>query len=416
MRPALIVLLMLLLVPRSVSAQVTELVMGSWRTEDVAQMSVLLEQFHQQHPDIRVVYDPTTNTEYDAALRAQLQGGTGPDIMLLRSFSMSQSLFEDGFLAPLSDLPGLRDHFSPAALHPWSSDDIVYAVPMIATSHAIYYNRDLFIRLGLAVPRTWEELLRTAEVIRAAGYIPFANTCGDGWTINELVLCSIAPNFLGGVTGRRAYLDGARCFNDPNMVRLFRAVAELAPYLPPSQRCLTYQDSLHLFAQGRAAMWFGGSWDITFLENNAGFAWSVFAPPPLAGQPPRLTFHYDAGVGLNAASPHPDAARLLLQWLVTPEYGRLMGDVLPGFFPLHADAPTLRNAHAAEFLALNTGRETDIRFTWERLRDGTPSGYDLAGQAAVDVLNGRCTPQAAANRLQHGLAAWYAPAMLCRDR
>jgi raffinose/stachyose/melibiose transport system substrate-binding protein len=409
-----ILLFALLSLAVNARGQHVKLIMGSWRTEDISQMRSLLARFTMEHPEIQVVFDPTPATEYDAVIKAQLKGGTAPDVFYLRSYAVSKDLFEQGFLEPLTDLPGLRENFPPATCDPWTHDQTVYGVPMIATSHGVYYNQDIFERLDLAIPRTWEELLAAAQTIHRAGIIAFANASGDAWTLNELVLYSIAPNFLGGKTGRNEYLSGIRCFNDTYMVRTFAAVLSLRPFLPPNQRLLGYGDSLQLFAQGKAAMWFGGSWDIPFFEQHArSFAWGVFAPPPPAGSPSRLTFHLDAGVGLNSASRHKEAARKLLTRLCQPRFGQLMADELPGFFPMHEKLPLLSNSHAAQFLALNQDRETDIRFVWERLREGSPSGYDLTQDAVLAIINGNASPQNAADGLQAGLRSWFEPAMFC---
>ena len=46
-----------------------------------------------------------------------------PDLFFLRSFSASQELFEQGYLEPLDDLPGLRDNFDPVMLAPWRTKE-----------------------------------------------------------------------------------------------------------------------------------------------------------------------------------------------------------------------------------------------------------------------------------------------------
>jgi raffinose/stachyose/melibiose transport system substrate-binding protein len=209
-------------------------------------------------------------------------------------------------------------------------------------------------------------------------------------------------------------LSGKRCFNDAHIVATFQAVKDIAPFLPENQKLLKYADSLQLFLQGKAAMWFGGSWDIPFFEaQKPAFTWTVFAVPPPAGQKAYLTFQLDAGMGLNAASSHKPEAQIFLEWMTTPEFGELLGDELPGFFPMLTKAPALQNQHANAFLALNNGRETDVRFTWEKLMEGTPSAYDLDQNGTVAVVNGDQTPQQAADALQAGLAQWFEPAKKC---
>jgi len=391
------------------------LTMGSWRTDDMEQMNHILARFHERYPDITVEFDPTPATQYDAVLRAQLEGGTAPDLFYLRSYAVSRRLFEQGYLEPLDDLPGLKENFTEAMLAPWVTDDGgPYGVPFIATSHGVYYNVDLFEQLDLEVPTTWDELLSAAKTIQDAGIIPFANTSGSSWTMAEIVFMNLAPNFIGGREGRMEYLTGKRCFNDAHVVAAFQAVADIVPFLPENQELLAYADSRQFFLQSKAAMWMSGSWDIPFFEaQEPAFAWSVFAPPPPAGQPAFITFHLDAGMGLNAASTHKEEARRFLEWMTTSELAELLGNELPGFFPMHTDPPALEGEHANAFLALNQGRGTDVRFAWEKLREGSPDGYTLMLDGAIAVVNGGQTPQQAADALQAGLAQWFEPAQKC---
>ncbi len=403
--------------PAAPAEGATELVLGSWRVDDVAQMQNILDAFNAEHPDITVSFDPTNPPDYNAALRAQLEGGTGPDLMYLRSYATSRELFADGFIEPLD---GMKDElvaaYGEANLVPWSTvEGQPYGVPIIAVSHGIYYNMDLFAELGIEVPQTWEQLLAAAQTIQDAGYIPFANASGDAWTIAEIVFMNLAPNFIGGREGRLAYLSGERCFNDENAVAAFQAVADIAPFLPDGQEALVYYDSQALFQTGEAAMWFGGSWDIPVFEKEiTDFEWGVFATPPLEGMPRYVTFHLDAGIGINAASENKEAAMTFLEWLNGQTFAKMLADELPGFFPIHLQAPEVSDPHAAEFLALNEGAAgTDVRWAWDGLLEGTPDGYSLMQDNAIAVINGEMTPQEAADSLQAGLAEWLPAAQSC---
>lgn len=392
------------------------LTLGSWRTDDVEQMNRILAQFTQAYPHITIKYVATNPPEYNAVLNAQLAGGSAPDLFYLRSYAVSRQLYEQGYLEPLDTLPGLQESFDPAMRAPWATDDgLPYGVPFIAVSHGIYYNVSLFRELGLAAPASWGELLATASIIQESGVTPFANASGDAWTMAEIVLMNLAPTFIGGRAGRMEYLSGQRCFNDAHMVAAFQAVGDLAPFLPENQALLTYADSLQLFLQGQAAMWLGGSWDISFFEQEQPtFEWSIFPVPPPAGQPGYVTFHLDAAIGLNAASPYKAEARQFLEWMTQTEFGAALGNELPGFFPLHRQAPTLANVYANTFLAFNQTHETDVRFTWEKLMEGTPSAYTLIQDGAIAVVSGAQTPQQAANVLQAGLEQWFLPAQQCK--
>jgi raffinose/stachyose/melibiose transport system substrate-binding protein len=389
------------------------LTMGSWRSDDVKQMETLLAALHEAHPNITVSFEPTLNTEYNPALRTSLDTGTGPDLFYVRSYAAGRQLYDEGFIEPLTDV-GLDTWFTEASLDPWASEGVPYALPFIAVSHGFYYNKDIFAEAGVEVPETWDELLAVAATLDEAGVIPFANASGDEWTMAEMLFMNFAPSFIGGRDGRLAYETGAKCFDDPQLVSVFQALSDIAPYLPDGQEALTYADSQQLWLQGEAAMWIGGSWDIPYFETEEPpFEWSEFQVPTPEGGVKAVAFHLDAGIGINAASEHKDAAKTVIEWLASDEAAAMMAAELPGFFPIQKNPPTIADPHAAEFLSWNADSELDVRFVWPVLSDGTPDGYTLVQAGAVGVVNGTMTPEEAATSLQEGLAEWYEPAQTC---
>ncbi len=391
------------------------LTLGSWRKDDVEQVNYILQKFTEQHPHIVIKFDPTYPSDYNEVIETQLESGTAPDLFYLRSFAHSRRLFKDGYIAQLNDIEDIQNNFPEQMVQAWSTEDgRIYGVPLMAVSHAVYYNVDFFKKNNLKLPQTWENLLALAKNLKQQGVTPFANASGDAWTINGLVLQNVIPAIIGGVEGRLAYYNGERCFDDEAMVETFQAVKDISPYLPDNQRLLKYADSLQLFLQGKAPMWFGGSWDIPFFEEQGtDFTWNIFAIPPPEGKKHHVTFHPDAGIGLNQASPYMKESKLFLQWLTTGEFASLMIEQLPGFYPMHKQVTAIENRYAKAFLDLNAQYPTDIRFAWGAIRDGNPSAYQLSLQASSDVINGLITPAEAAGRLQDGLAQWYKPAQMC---
>lgn len=401
------------------TAEEVTLTLGSWRVDDVEAWAVITEAFNKEYPNITVKFDPTNPPDYNATLRTQLETGTGPDLYFVRSFATGRELFDQGYVASLKDLPGMNDSFTEASRAPWATDDgEPYAVPIIAVSHGIYYNQDIFEANDLAVPATWEELIAAAQTLQDAGVTPFANGTKDAWDINEVVMMQFIPSNIGGYDGRMAYLNGERCFNDDDMVASFQQIKDLQTYLPTGFEATSYYDSAQLFSQGQAAMMFDGSWSIGGFEKDAtDFKWSVFYPPAREGKDKYVTFHIDAAIGANAASPNLEAAKIFLAWLETAQFAELLGNNLPGFFPLTMDVPELSDPIAAEFMSFNDDAAgVDIRFVWEKLL-AAPSGqvdaYTAMNNAVIAVLKDEMTPQEAADSFQEALAGWYEPAKSC---
>lgn len=393
------------------------LTMGSWRKADVEQVTGILQKFTEQNPHIVIKFDPTSAADYNDVIEAQLENDTAPDLFYLRSFSHSKKLFNRGFLATLNDISDIKKNFPKEILKAWSTDDgTLYGVPLMAVSHGIYYNTTIFTELNIQVPQTWEQLLTVAKQLHNKGFIPFANATGDAWTINGLVLQNVIPNIIGGQKGRMEYYRGERCFNDEQMIAAFQAITDISPYVSKNQHLLKYADSLQLFLQGKSPMWFGGSWDIPFFqEQQPDFDWDIFPVPPPEGKNLHITFHPDAGIGLNKSSPHPKEARQFLQWMTTSEFASLLVHHLPGFYPMHQSSPPTTNKHAATFLDFNQKYPTDSRFVWGEIRDGEPSAYEISVKSSTEVMNGTITAKQAANRLQNGLSQWYKPATRCNN-
>ncbi|POR03620.1 sugar-binding protein [Alkalispirochaeta sphaeroplastigenens] len=387
------------------------LTLGSWRTDDVQQINRLIAAFNEEHPNIAIRFDPTNPPDYNATLRLQLESGTGPDIFYARSYATGQDLFADGYMLDLSDQAFIASAYDEGARDPWQTPEgTQFAMPLMAVSHGVYYNVDLFNELGITPPATWDELLQTAQKIADAGYTPIANGLADEWDITEVLWMNIAPAFLGGREARLAYEAGTRPFNDRAMESVFAAVASLEPFLPRGYEAISYNDSKALFLLGDAAMWFDGSWTVSEFEaSNPDFTWSVFAPPPPAGATPHITFHPDAGIAINPASPNIEAALTFLEWLSGPRASAVLGNELAGFFPMVSNPPALDNEKANAFLQLNEGRELDVRFPWPRLMSGDPSAYSLIQQGSIGVITGRMTPREAARALHQGVTSWYTP-------
>src|SRR5689334_2617268 len=115
----------------------TSLTIESWRNDDAdIWNNQIIPAFQKQHPDIKVTFNPTAPTEYNAALNSRLEGGTAGDLITCRPFDASLDLFNKGYLAPVNDLKGM-ENFSEVAKSAWTTDDgkTTFCVPMASVIH-----------------------------------------------------------------------------------------------------------------------------------------------------------------------------------------------------------------------------------------------------------------------------------------
>lgn len=386
------------------------LIMGSWRTDDVVQITALLNEYKKVKPNVNIEFKPTLNVDYNATLRLQLESGTGPDLMYSRSYATGAKYFTDGYFADVSDIPGLKENFTAGNRAPWATaDGQSFAVPFNAIVQVIYYNKDIFKNAGVSVPETWEDFLKTCETLKKLGVTPLANGLADEWDINECFMMGLLPGFVGGAEGRAAYESGQKPLNDSDMTAAFQAMGDVAQYCPEGFAALTYNDSIALFATGQAAMWVDGSWTAGSFAD-VSFDWGTFAPPAPAGKKAAICFHPDTGMAYNKASKHVQECRDFLAWLCTVEGATVSAKFMPtGFFPMINASIKIEDPHANEILSLTQGKLQDARFVWARFMDAEPSGYVLMNQGVIAVMKGEKSAAQAADELAAGLAKWYKP-------
>ncbi|RJL08946.1 ABC transporter substrate-binding protein [Paracoccus siganidrum] len=397
------------------AAQDVTLTIESWRNDDLQiWQEVIIPAFEADHPGIRINFAPSAPAEYNAVLNSKLDAGSAGDLITCRPFDASLELFNKGQLADLSDLAAM-ENFSDVAKSAWQTDDgsATFCVPMASVIHGFIYNRTAFEELGLEPPATEEEFFALLDRIKEDGsYIPMAMGTADQWEAATMGYQNIGPNYWKGEEGRKALIEGSASLTDEGWVAPFRQLARWKDYLGDGFEAQTYPDSQNLFTLGRAAIYPAGSWEIGVFgpQIDGAFEMGAFPPPvPAEGDTCHISDHTDIALGLNAASANAEAARSFLEWVGSPEFATLYANALPGFFSLNATPVEMENPLAQEFVSWRESCEPTIRSTYQILSRGTPNLENETWNASANVVNGTETPEAAAERLQEGLASWYAP-------
>lgn len=129
----------------------------------------------------------------------------------------------------------------------------VMAIAFMQNTQHLYYRRDLFQRHGLAVPRSYSEMLECAKVIKAKepGIAnPIAQTFAKGFDLaTEFtnVLASLGGRFFEPASAEPAFQREAGV----EAVALLRS---MLPYMTPNALASNSDDVMNQLQQGRAAM------------------------------------------------------------------------------------------------------------------------------------------------------------------
>lgn len=373
-------------------------------------MKVINDEFMKVYPDIKIEYIEYANTSYDGEMKYQLRAGIAPDIIYLRSYDNGYEVYKTGYLATLNNIVPSLKRFPEAPVKAWStSDGDIYGVPSLGVVHGIFYNKEIFKKHDLTPPKSWDELIRISKRLSKKKVTPFAFGTKDTWVLYEVLFSGLGANFYGGEETRQQLLRRELRVTDIKFQNAFNEIIKLKPYFPENYQKIGYTDMRKMFSKGEAAMYIGGSWDITNIKQNSNNPDSIgFFAPPTLNKDDKLNycFHVDIGIGMNRVSKYPEAAKKYIKWVASAEYAQTVMNQFPGFFSYTPGDYQLNDSLAKEMQSYISNSEATVRTLWEKLSAEIPTGNELMGVAMQGVLNGELTTKEALEYVDTGLT-WY---------
>ncbi|MBB3111456.1 raffinose/stachyose/melibiose transport system substrate-binding protein [Paenibacillus phyllosphaerae] len=313
--------------PEATSEEAVRLTIGSWRTEDKAAYDKIAAQFHEQNPTITVEFAPTKNTEYNTVLNTQLMTGEGPDIIHLRPYVAGKQVADSNFLVPLDGTPGLEQIPSELLIAATGSDGKVYGAPILKNASLILYNKQLFDKLGLTEPKTWDELIQTAEALKSNKIVPFAFGSKEGWILS-LTHGAIGPVAYGGNDFVKQITTGQTNFTSQAFTDSVQLLKDLEPYYPDNYEGIGMDDMRNLFVTEQAGMMIMGDWEIAVMRKmNPDLQIDAFPVPTKDGQASVSTW-VDGSFAINVNSKHQEAAKKFIAFALTESFGTTLSNEL----------------------------------------------------------------------------------------
>ncbi|MGY2896288.1 ABC transporter substrate-binding protein [Deinococcus sp. UYEF24] len=218
----------------------------------------LVNKFMQVNPTIKVrVETRPGGTEGDNLIKTRLATKTMNDVFLYNSGSLLQALQPDNQLVDQSGQAWAKlitADFRQAA----GTSKGLYGAPASSTfDGGVMYNKKVYAKLGLKVPKTWVEFISNSQKIKAAGIIPVLVSYGDTWTSQLFVLADFAnvskqaPDWATKYTGNKAkYVDAPALAGFTHTAEVFSKQLMNKDYAS-----LTNVNALKLLATGQGAQY-----------------------------------------------------------------------------------------------------------------------------------------------------------------
>ena len=292
-------------------------------------MDALIPQFERQNPGIHVVQETFPYDSYNQKVASAVPAGQGPDVVNL-FYGWLPLYVGSGYLVPLpaGAFPEaqIERDFVPM-VKAAKFDGKYWALPTAVRTLALFYNRDMFRRVGIRPPATWDEFAANAQRLTerdARGRITtegfgIAPNGQDHQLIREVLFrqWGTAPYSTDGrkVTYNNARgAEALRWYTDLVM----KDKVAVIDFFPGGNG---YRDA---FVAGKAGMIVDGSFAIGSIRSAAKFDWGVALLPRRTngGTPGNFGSFWVHGLTRKAAGPREAAAVAFLKFITSPDVQR----------------------------------------------------------------------------------------------
>ena len=268
--------------------------------DDLDAQQKLVDKFNEEHDDIEVTLE-AYGSDYDTKISAGMGSGDTPDVMYMWNYPA----YADG-LEPLdeyieSEGNDFKENIYSTLWNYNSLDGTTYGMPVGFTTHALYFNKDLFEEAGVEEPTddwTWEDLKSAAKKIEEkTGQKGFAFQMKPDPYDFEMYLWSNGTSYCDTEGMMAGNIDSD---NSQEVFQMFQDMEK------DGYAIATEKNGTDEFRAGTVAMYVYGSWAINTLDND-GMNYGIVKIPTFDGQT-SVSILSSSGLSISKDSKNKDAA------------------------------------------------------------------------------------------------------------
>ncbi|MCR4401652.1 MAG: extracellular solute-binding protein [Firmicutes bacterium] len=381
------------------------------------------EAFEKNNPDIKIEREDLFNEPFHQKTEAYAAAGQLPDVMYMWPGGRSSTLHTKRLVKDLAPLLGeMRKEFSEAALVPQAGGYLAELPIGVTATHVLYVNAKMLREMGLALPKTYDELKAMVPKLKAAGKDVILMGAQDDWVMQSCFFSMIAGRLCGD-----KFIDdvlaGKAKFTDAPFVKALKFYESLYADGVLSRKILQtpYNEVNGLFASGKAPFMIDGDWKVSNFLTDPSTGRALIPPaeqrdyvmtvfPQIPGEINHSTTSSVPGVGFGmnaeipAGSEKEKAAWKLIMWLTSPEVQRIRletGAAFPSRKGVTSDKLEPLAQERAQFYG---------RFSGTYVLDNALHAqvYGPLNVGLQEIGLGISTPEQVAAKVQRALESWRA--------
>ena len=289
-------------------------------------MEEIASRFTEENPEITVRFVATPDAE--TALFARIAANDIPDIMnTYPAEVVYRTMMDEGLFVDLTGHAMLDNVFeSTLALSEYNGKQ--FAFPAAMSAWGVFYRKDIFANHDLAIPTTYAEFIALAEALADTDITPIvfpdksANVVGQMGERHIAIINNDSHGLFRRVADGEISLDSL-----PDVRVLGESLVQIREYGQRDQLGTDQDQAISDFITGRAAMFIGGTWNVTpMLEVDKDLDFAMFPFPNPLTDHTTLPVNIDTSYSVYAGSPNVDAAMKFLEFLARPDIAQMYAD------------------------------------------------------------------------------------------
>jgi raffinose/stachyose/melibiose transport system substrate-binding protein len=221
----------------------------------------IVANFNKLDAKVQVEKQTIQNDPFKTKLAAAMQAGTPPDLFQSWGGGVLKAYVDAGLMQDIAESgKDFLGTLSPASVGVYSFDGKTYAAPWSQGMIGFWYNKDLFAKANVEIPKTWTEYLTAVKNIKDAGITPIALGNKDKWPGH--FWWSYLNIRIGGKPAFDAAFNRTGSFADAPFVEAgakLKKLIDLQPF-PKGFEALDYDQHAAIMGNGEAAMELMGQW------------------------------------------------------------------------------------------------------------------------------------------------------------
>jgi len=223
--------------------------------------------FQAANPDINVTINNNDREAHKSAIRNFLSANP-PDVTSWYPGNRMGPFVDAGLFEPIDDLWAENNlNEDMAAVKPtMSRNGKTWGVPYSYYQWGVYYRKDIYDKLGLSEPKTWDELLSNCDALKGVGVTPF--TIGTKYLWTAAGVFDYLNLRTNGYDVHNALTDGKIKYTDDRIRATFANWEEMM------ERCsfidnhasMDWQSGVAALANGDAGMYVMGNFVVGLMR------------------------------------------------------------------------------------------------------------------------------------------------------